>query len=344
MKEKRLEDKEGLILIVEKENDKRYIRAILKEGVFSPNLEWETSYPVGLIEKIFNIKGSAWTCNEIMRDENEAYISNSLKYDLLSYISEGDFSNKRILDFGSGCGASTSILARMFPDSEIVGIEYVKEYIEIAELRKEYYNFKNVNYLISPNTEELHPELGKFDFIILSGVFEHLLPVERNDLFVRIWDHLQTGGILFLNNTPHRYFPVEMHTTSGLPFLNYFPDKIAMSYSKKFSKRSLQDHSWNELLRAGIRGGSVKEIIKILKKTSSEPVLLNPERLDVKDRIDLWYKSYGKHSYGKIKKNVLKLLKIFKFFTGIELPPYISLAIKKIDKDILHTKIKFQFV
>ncbi len=28
-------------------------------------------------------------------------------------------------------------------------------------------------------TEELDPELVKFDFIILSGVFEHLLPIEN---------------------------------------------------------------------------------------------------------------------------------------------------------------------
>jgi len=329
MKEYRLEDKDGSVLIEEINNEKRNVRTFLNKGVFSPNSECETKYPIDLIKKIFETKGSAWTCNEIMRDENDDYISNNLKYDLLSYISESDFSKKRILDFGSGCGASTSILARMFPDSEIVGIEYIKEFVDIAESRKKFYKFTNVNYLISPNTEELHPELGEFDFILLSGVFEHLLPKERNDLFVKIWEHLRTGGIMFLNNTPHRYFPVEMHTTSGLPLLNYFPDRLAMFYSKKFSKRSLENHNWDELLRAGIRGGSIGEIIKILKNTSYKPVLLNPERLGVEDRIDLWYKAYGKHSYGKIKKNVYFMLKFLKSITGIELPPYISLAIKK---------------
>ncbi len=52
-----------------------------------------------------------------------------------------------------------------------------------------------------------------------------------------------------------------MHTTSGLPFLNYFPDKIAMSYSKNFRlKEAYKITAGMNYLRAGIRGGSVKEL------------------------------------------------------------------------------------
>jgi len=78
MKEYRLEDKDGSVLIEEINNEKRNVRTFLNKGVFSPNSECETKYPIDLIKKIFEIKGSAWTCNEIMRDENDDYISNNL--------------------------------------------------------------------------------------------------------------------------------------------------------------------------------------------------------------------------------------------------------------------------
>jgi hypothetical protein len=39
-----------------------------------------------------------------------------------------------------------------------------------------------------------------------------------------LWRQLRLGGILFLNQTPHRYYPLEHHTT-GLPLLNYLPER-----------------------------------------------------------------------------------------------------------------------
>lgn len=315
---------------IEEDNNKYRIKVIMKDkNVFSPALEYETIYPVNLIEKIADVKGSAWVCNEIMREENPEYISNVLKYDLLSYVTPEDFKGKKILDFGCGCGASTVILARMFPESKITGVEYVKEFVEVCEMRKEYYHFKNIDFMVSPSSENFPENIGDFDYIIFSGVFEHLLKGERNDLFPRIWKLLKQGGIMFLNGTPHRYFPLEMHTTSGLPFINYFPDKLTYFCARKFSKRGLGNMSWDELLRNGIRGGSPGEILDILKREKSNPLLLEPDRIGVNDRIDLWYKSYGSFSYSKVKRKIYYFLKSLKKISGIELTPYLSLAIRK---------------
>ncbi|MCB0727749.1 MAG: methyltransferase domain-containing protein [Ignavibacteriae bacterium] len=322
---------DGKLILKELPGGETEIRSFVNEGVYASDTECITSYPVPLIKKIAEVKGAAWVCNEIKRDEDENYIQNAIRNDLLSYAGKDEFRGKRILDFGCGSGASTSIVARMFPESEILGIEYVKSFVEIADMRKEHYGLENLRYLVSPDTESLPENIGMFDFVLFNGVFEHLLPAERHTLFPLIWSYLKSGGILFLTNTPNRLFPIELHTTSGLPFLNYLPDKISLTYSRKFSKRNLQDHSWEELLREGVRGGTINEIMGILKKTDSKPELLNPQNEDVKDRVDLWYKAYNKHSYQNIKKYVYHTLKIIKAVSGIELVPYLSLAIKKSD-------------
>ena len=298
-------------------------------GVFCPAMECETSYTESLVRQIANVKGAAWVCNEIFRDEKKDYLENSLVYGLLGFVREEVFAGKRILDFGCGCGASTSILSRLFPDSEIVGLEYMKDYIDVCESRKEFYGFKNVRFMATPSAGGLPPDLGKFDFVLMCGVFEHLLPDERTGLFIDIWNLLHEGGIMFMNHTPHRYFPLEIHTTSGLPLLNYFPDSIAERYAKTFSKRNLNNMSWNELLRNGIRGSSPDEIIRVLRNNSCNPELLKPRYLDIGDSIDLWFASHGKHSHQGSKLKLYKLLKFFKNITGVELPPYISIAIQK---------------
>ena len=84
-----------------------------------------------------------------------------------------------------------------------------------------------------------------------------------------------------------------------------------------------------DLLRKGIRGGSVKEIFKILRHCPQQPILLNPSKFGMKDRIDLWYIKSYKTRFILIKKLILFLSKLLKIFTGIIVLPGLSLAIKK---------------
>ena len=82
----------------------------------------------------------------------------------------------------------------------------------------------------------LPADIGQFDYIILSAVYEHLLPSERPALLTLLWSHLRPGGVIFLAQTPYRWFPVELHTT-GLPLINYLPDRLALACARRFSKR-----------------------------------------------------------------------------------------------------------
>ncbi|WKZ19248.1 MAG: class I SAM-dependent methyltransferase [Candidatus Jettenia sp. CY-1] len=90
--------------------------------------------------------------------------------------------NKRILDFSCDAGASSIVLSRMLPNTEIVGVELDEKLLYTARLRAEHYQAHNICFIPSPDGNNIPDKLGKFDYIILSAVYEHLLPHERKNL------------------------------------------------------------------------------------------------------------------------------------------------------------------
>lgn len=298
--------------------------------VFIRRTRGETSYPLELIKAILAIKGPGYLIDEIARDEDTNYVQRSLKYDVLSYVSREELNGKRILDFGCGAGASTMILARMLPNAEIVGIELEEQLLEIAKLRKEFYGFHNLKLSLSPNELELPVQIGSFDYILMSGVFEHLLPAERLQLVPKVWEHLKPGGILFISQLQHRYFPFEMHTTR-LPLINYMPDQIALWCARRFSKKVKSHETWEGLLRRGIRGGTDRELLAILTTSLSEPELLEPKHNNLKDRIDLWFQVTASTRSSWVKKIELLLIRTIKIVTGRVFVPLQSIALRKLD-------------
>jgi 2-polyprenyl-3-methyl-5-hydroxy-6-metoxy-1,4-benzoquinol methylase len=293
-------------------------------GYFAPRRTWETSYPESLIETIYSMKGM-YACDEIMREEDPRYVEHYLRHEVLGYVEPAEFAGKRVLDFGCGSGASTLVLGRMLPPCEIVGIELEEKLLGIARMRAEFRGVKGVRFLQSPSADSFPAGLGLFDYVIFSAVFEHLLPNERPALLPQIWSHVKPGGILFLNQTPHRWAPIEIHTT-GLPLINYLPDGLALRMAR-LSKRVRPEDDWETLLRAGIRGGTVREILGILAASGSPPILLQP-RKSVGDQLDLWYgKLSPRHAW--LKQSVWLSLKVLKTVSGVELTPELALALRK---------------
>ncbi|MCD4700084.1 MAG: class I SAM-dependent methyltransferase, partial [Phycisphaerae bacterium] len=218
-----IEHEDARIRIDELPDGKRRVSVTaLKPSAYVPAGSCETSYSLKFIEYLIAQRGGIWICYDIMRDEDPWQLQNALENTITGHISKDAFADKRILDFGCGQGASTAILARILPKCRIVGVDLDAPSLNIAKARAEYYGLGDVEFFASPDPAVLPDGIGQFDFIIMNAVYEHLLPPERKTLLPRLWAILRPGGILFIDETPHRYFPLEIHTTM-LPLINYLP-------------------------------------------------------------------------------------------------------------------------
>jgi 2-polyprenyl-3-methyl-5-hydroxy-6-metoxy-1,4-benzoquinol methylase len=299
-------------------------------GAYVPIRACETGYPLPLIEKILGVKGAAWLCDEILRDEDSAVVEKNLRTDVFPYVPRPDFAGRRILDFGCGSGSSTAVLARLLPATQIVGVELQPELVDIARLRAAHHGFSDrVQFLVSPSGDALPAGLGAFDHVFLNAVFEHLLPHERATVLPMLWRQLQPGGVLFVTETPYRWFPVEYHTTGGLALLNYLPDPWALRLARRFSPRGLQGQDWPSLLRDGIRGGSPGEILRLLADGASRATVLEPRQAGLTDRVDLWYAALDKTRRMALKKALFGAFKLIRLGTGVTMLPTLCLAIRK---------------
>lgn len=268
-------------------------------AVFCPRDEVETGFPVSLLSELAVIDGS-WVCEVVARHEQEDYVLGAIKRQVDTYFNRSDFAGKRLLDFGCGAGASTLGMSRLFPKTEIVGVELSQDALERARLFARYRDCPNVEFHHSPSGSELPAGIGQFDFIMLSAVWEHLLPAERPVIAGLLWKSLKPGGHLLLNQTPYRWSPYEHHTT-GTWLINYLPDRLALYVARNFSTQTPADLAkcdWPELLRRGIRGGTEGEVLGLIRRAGGTPVMLQPRGLT---RAQLWLAATSP-SYRPFKK------------------------------------------
>jgi 2-polyprenyl-3-methyl-5-hydroxy-6-metoxy-1,4-benzoquinol methylase len=127
-------------------------------------------------------------------------------------------------------------MARALPATSITGVELETDFLDIARARAEFYNLQTLQFALSPPGDRLPDEIGTFDFIVLPAVYEHLLPHERKRLMPQPWGIPKKDGVLFIDEIPNRWFPLETHT-SNLPLVNYLPDALAQSVVRSCSRR-----------------------------------------------------------------------------------------------------------
>jgi SAM-dependent methyltransferase len=328
-----LQHSEGELHISDLSSGRRRIELVPRlPGVYLPRSACETTYSIELITQLLSLSGFSWLCDHIARDEDGDGVQKAMEIGMFSFVRKEAFRGCRLLDFGCGSGASSAILGRMLPDTEVIGVELTAELLAFANALVRHHRLSNVRFFASPCGTALPEGLPAFDFINLSAVYEHLLPREREELMPRMWAKLAPGGVLFINQTPHRYFPIELHST-GLPFINYLPDRLAQwaavhlaGYKSTINKSP----HWEDHLRGGIRGGTEHEIIRNLCRHSpAEPVILQPLVQGVRDRVDLWFHSLNPERYRKTKRVLKVVLKLIYRMSGTVLAPQLSLAVLK---------------
>jgi SAM-dependent methyltransferase len=322
---------EGEIQIRPLPDDKRRIELLpYSPEIYIPRRSVDTTYPDELILACLELSGFCWLCDNIARDEDSSAVERDLFGGMFSFVQKEKFQGRRLLDFGCGSGSSSAVLARLLPETEIVGVELNPDLLKLAAARMAHRGVRNVRFEASPSGTRLPENLGSFDFILFSAVYEHLLPKERDDLMPMVWRALRPGGVLFINQTPHRYFPIDTHS-SGLPLVNYLPDSLAHWAVVRFSKRSEINKSavWEEHLRGGLRGATEAEIMaKISSSSDGRPVLLDPCIPGLKDRVDLWFSQLSPR-YRAVKRGAWLILKGIYLLTGSVVSPNVAIAIQK---------------
>ena len=247
-------------IIVEDCGEHRVIKVYGKhfnKGTLIPEgMNYETSYSKQLINLLLEAKGSLFLMDEISREQNPVVLQQFLEKLILPYSL---LTSRHVLDFGSGCGASTIHLARL-EATKVYGVEVIDSYIRAARFRaKECGVGDRVQFYHITDTRNLPFSCETFDIAVCSAVIEHIHPKHRKPILAEIWRTLKPGGYLFIRGTPNRLWPIDYHTT-GLPFVPYLPLSLARSYAVLLSKRVTISMSLDDLIYNGIRGSTYWEI------------------------------------------------------------------------------------
>lgn len=321
-----IECRDGEIMVRELDDGRCELKARPADSKVRPRLSWTTSYPRPLVETIAMVKGAAWTCDEIRRDEERGYIRKNIEQVLAAYPLPSVREPRRILDFGCGCGASTCIIATLFPTAEVVGVDLLDQNLRVARERAAFYGFDNVRFLTSPAGDRLPADIGQFDLVFLSAVFEHLLPGERDVVGKLMGQVTPVGGTLLLFDTPDRRFPIETHTT-GLPLVNYLPDGMAFGAARRLSRRVQRTVSDQDLLRAGLRGATPGEIDRCLSASDFRWQRERPAGGGVRQQSQIWYRTAtDRLARRPMIRRAAKLVDVLR----IPVSPYLSLAYSRL--------------
>jgi predicted O-methyltransferase YrrM len=297
-------------------------------NAFIPRANCETSLPLDVIAAFLNTS-FARLCDSLARHDDPEYVKRVVGKQLLAYVAASDFRGKRLLDFGCGSGASTLCMGAMLPDTEVVGVELNARNVELARRVLAVRQLSNVKFLVSPDPNSLPPGIGAFDFVMLSAVYEHLLPEERRHVMPLIWSCMNYGGVLFVNQTPYRHFPFEHHST-GLWFINYLPDGFSLFLARNLSKINPEINKspdWTVHLRGGIRGGTEKEILCNLNRAAGgHPSIVQPKG---QDRAAYWLSCTNPERYRLLKMSVTALFRLTDKLWGTVPSMNLDVAIRK---------------
>lgn len=285
-----------------------------------------TLFPPEIVQGIAECHGFAWTAEVIARHQDPWYLERILKHQLSSYFAPSALRGKRVLDFGCGTGPSTFCLARLLPDSQIIGVDFDGKRIELAKQIAALTDAGNVSFLRSPSPASLPPDLGVVDFVVMSATYQHMLPAERKGLLPLLWKLITPGGALLVNQTSHRWFPLEADTT-GLFFVNYLPDRAAGLLARYLSTRddyANRERPLPELLRAGLRGGSEREIIELLPANT---MVLRPAVQH--SRADYWKEGGYEPGYGWLRSLAAELFRWTDRRWGVVPSKHLDVVIRK---------------
>lgn len=166
------------------------------------------------------------------------------------------FADARVLDFGASFGTSAVALIRSGAGA-VVGVE--PSPVRIAqglELVAKAAPGAKVSLICTPDTTALPFEAGEFAFILANGVLEHI-PQPRTAYIRELWRVLASRGHLMISETPNKYFPKDVHTTS-LWFNHWLPRGLAHGRAVRRGRFDAARTDWDS---SGWRGLGYFELV-----------------------------------------------------------------------------------
>ena len=104
----------------------------------------------------------------------------------------------RVLEIGCATGGNLLPLAYQYPDSSFLGIDYSKTQIELAKEGVQTLGLKNIEFK-HLNILDITVDLGKFDYIIVHGVFSWIPPEIQNKLLQVCTENLDKNGVAYIS-------------------------------------------------------------------------------------------------------------------------------------------------
>jgi hypothetical protein len=89
--------------------------------------------------------------------------------------------------------------------------------------------------------------------------------------------------------------------------------------ARRFSRRVGDGESWETLLRRGIRGATVREIMRSIGRDGGSPELIVPSAAGLRDRIDVWLAISSGKRPSRLKRWMARGMKALRAASGTEL-------------------------
>lgn len=171
------------------------------------------------------------------------------KKELIKIMSD----NKKILDLGCGNGRTTIFLAKKFPKSKFIGIDFIQEMIEVANVDKQKEKLENVDFILDSAT---NLSLGgkfkeQFDIILTKRLLINLHGNLKNNAIQNIYKMLKKDG---------KYIMIECFKE---------PLKKINNIRSKISLEVIKEHKFNEYLNEEFLN-SIKKYFFIEEKIDFE--------------------------------------------------------------------------
>jgi len=165
---------------------------------------------------------------------------------VLPYLKENvPLSELNCLEVGCGEGAKACALSPYFASYTAFDID--SESIRKARSRAQLLGVDQHIEFLTLEASRLGELIrsGKYDFIMLYAIVEHLTIEERLYTLKTLWSELPEHGYLYVGEAPNRISPIDYHS-SRLPYFQNLPVELARQFYVKSHHKSWIDRVENE--------------------------------------------------------------------------------------------------